>query len=187
VAYANVNRPMGFEPSIQGGRVYPETVTRPVLSGRSPVGAAASADLAIGDAYALDANGNAYHAGADATIRGVVRGFRFQADGRVMGGAGPVSIDYLPAATAGFVIGIEDPSTQFEAQTDTFAASNRGGSFNITDAAPDSTLRQSRQSISIGGGAGTQFRVIDIVNRPTDNALGAFARVLCRLLTPQLA
>ena len=104
-----------------------------------------------------------------------------------MGGQGPVSIDYLPAATAGVVLGIEDPSTMFEVQTDTFASGNRGGNFNLADTAPDPVLRQSRQTLSIGGGIGTQFKAIDIVNRPTDNALGQYARVAVRLIQTELA
>lgn len=187
MALANVSRPMGFMPSTQGGRTAAQAIRRPVAASRSAVGAAASADLAIGDAYALDANGNAIHAGPDAVVRGVVRGFEMAANPSVMGGAGPVSIDYLLAANAGAILGIEDPSTLFEVQADTFATTNRGGNFNLADTAPDSTLRQSRQTINIGGGAGVQFKVIDIVNSPADNATGTNARVLCRLLQAELA
>jgi len=187
MSYSNFNQPMGFHPSTQGGRTAAQLQPRPVAASRTPVGAAASADLAIGDCYALDANGNAYHAGADATIKGVVRGFRFAAQPSVMGGNGPVSVDYLPAASAGTVLGIEDPSTLFEVQADTFAVTNIGGSFKIGDTAPDATLRQSRQYINTGAGAGTQFKVVDIVPRPTDNNYGQYAKVLARLLTADLA
>lgn len=181
MAFANANRPNGFDPGRQGGKTAAVEVARPVAASRSVVGAAASADLAIGDAYGLDANGNAYHVGADGNVRGIVRGFRWAASPAVMGGAGPVSIDYLPAANAGTILGIEDPSTEFEVQTDTCAASNIGGLFNMTDAAPDSTLRQARSSLNVGGGAGTQFRITRLVDRPTDNAFGTFARVYVRL------
>src|SRR5215472_10314061 len=118
MAFANANRPNGFDPSRSNGKTQLVSKPRPVAASRTPVGAAASADLAIGDAYALDANGNAYHAGSDATVRGIVRGFRFQASGAVMGGQGPVSIDFLPAANAGTIEGIEDPSAEFEVQAD---------------------------------------------------------------------
>lgn len=187
MALPNVNRPTGFDPVQLMGETAPELIPRPVLASRTPVGAAVSADLAIGDAYGIDANGNAYHAGADANVRGIVRGFRMQADSRVMGGGGPVSIDYLAAASAGTVLGIEDPAVLFEAQSDTFAVTNIGQPFNLADAAPDPTLRQSRQTINIGGGAGTQFRAIDIVRKPTDNAYGANARVRVRLLQSWLS
>src|SRR5215472_15774291 len=177
MAFANANRPNGFDPSRSNGKTQLVSKPRPVAASRTPVGAAATADLAIGDAYALDANGNAYHAGADATVRGIVRGFRFQAIAGVMNGQGPISVDYLPAASPGVVLGIEDPSVLFEVQTDTFAVTNRGALFNLLDAADDPLWRQSRQSINVGGGAGTQFRAIDIVERPTDNAIGANARI----------
>ena len=53
--------------------------------------------------------------------------------------------------------------------------------FDLVDALYSSLFRQSRVSLGTAQGAGTQFRTIDIVNRPTDNAYGANARVICRL------
>ena len=187
MGYPNVFRPLGFHPYKQGGRTNPQTVERPVAASRSAVGAAASAILSVGDAYALDANGNAIHAGADAVVRGIVTGFRLQAVPSVMGGAGPVSQDQLVASDAGWVIGIEDPSAWFEVQADTFATTNIGGSFDLLDAADDTTLRQSRQSLNVGVGAGLQFKAIGIKNSPADNAVGANAVVIVRLLQSELA
>ena len=179
---ANVSRPMGFRAYKQGGRANYITKQRPVLANRVAVGTATGVDLAIGDAYALDPNGNAYHAGPDAKVQGIVIGFKFQASSAVMGGAGPVSIDYLPAANSGFVIGIEDPDAQFTVQSDTFSVADILGEYNLADALPDSVLRQSRQTISIGGGAGTQFRTMDIEPSTASNAYGANAQVLVKLL-----
>ena len=187
MGYPNVFRPLGFHPYTQGGRTNPQTVERPVAAARVAVGAASSAILSVGDAYALDANGNAYHAGADAVVRGIVIGFRLMAQPSIMGGAGPISVDQLVAASAGWIIGIEDPSALFEVQSDTFAVTNIGGSFPLLDAADDTSLRQSRQSMNIGGGAGTQFKAIDIKNSPADNAYGANAVILVRLLQSELA
>jgi len=159
-------------------------VTRPTPASRTPVGAAASADLAIGDAYALDANGNAYHAGADATVRGIVTGFELQAIAGVMNAQGPLSIDYASAATAASVIGCEDVTTEFECWSDnTIGAvqSNVLGLFNLGDAAPDANFAQSRQFLNVNGGAGTQFRIIKLLQSPADNAPGPACRVVVKV------
>jgi len=162
-------------------------IVRPVPASRTAIGAAASADIAIGDAYAVDANGNAYHSGADGTVRGICTGFELQAIATVMNGQGPISIDYATAATACSLIGCEDPNVMFEVWADTAAQSNVGGLFNLLDAAPDALFAQSRQKLNVGGGAGTQFRLMKILQSPADNATGANARVAVALAQTYLA
>jgi hypothetical protein len=181
MAYANQSNPDGFHP-LQGEAIKTaKTLLRPVLAGRVATASAAEVVLSIGDAYTLDANGNAKHAGPNDVVYGIVVGIDLNPVTSIMNSMGPVSQDQLAAADAGSIIGIEDPGVYFEVQTDIFAAANRGGLFNLADALASTLWRQSRQSLNVGGGAGVQFRAIDIVNRPTDNALGANARVFVKL------
>jgi hypothetical protein len=183
MGYSNVSRPMGFSPLKPLGKENSANVPRPVPAIRTPAsGGNASTDIAIGDAYALDSNGNAYRAGPNDVVKGIVIGLRFLASSLVMGGQGPVSNDYLLAGSTGTIIGCEDPYVEFMVQADTFAATNINGHFNLADAAPDSTLSQSRQTINIGGGLGNQFEAQDIVQSFADNAYGTNARIIVRML-----
>jgi hypothetical protein len=191
MGYANVSRPMGFIPLALAGKSHGNVTERPVPAARTAAaGGNASLDLAIGDAYAIDANGNAYRAGPNDVVRGIVIGVVFQAQPSVMNANGPLSIDYITGlggqvgtTKIASIIGVEDNSQLWEVQADTFAAANVGGSFNLADAAPDATYRQSRQTINIGAGAGTQFQAVELVNRQADNAYGANARVVVRMKT----
>lgn len=197
---ANVSRPFGFIPLIGGGRSNPITRVRPVPTTRSANhGGNSSTDMAIGDAYGIDSNGNTFRAGPQDIVRGIIVGFVLGASGLVMNGNGPVSIDYITGtlSTAILLIGIEDNDVDFSVQSDTFAAGNVGQLFNLADAAPDSLWRQSRQTISIGGGVGAQFQAIDIVGGPgtwpggtnsnpsmgnPDDAYGANAQIVVKML-----
>lgn len=179
---ANVFAPMGFRPADVNGMF--KSVTRPVTQPRVAIGAAASADIAIGDAYSLDANGFAYHAGADAVVRGICLGFELQAISGVMNGNGPISIDYATPTTSCSLIGVEDPDVEFEAITDPITGAvqaNVGGVFDLFDVAPDATLAQSRQGLNVFAGPGAQFRLIKILQSPADNTAGASCRVTVRL------
>lgn len=181
MAYANVSSPNGFQPVNLDNVKSPTRRRRPVAASRSATASASTAIISIGDAYTLDANGNAQHAGPNDVVYGIVELIEVAPLPSVMNGAGPVSQDQIAAADAGSIVGIEDKRVDFEAQTDTFAVTNRGGLFNLADAVPSTLFRQSRQSIDVGSGVGFQFRAIDLVNRPTDNAAGANARVLVNL------
>lgn len=184
--YSNVFRALGFNPMLPVGRVHSNVMVRPTTGVRHvATGGNASLDLAIGDAYALDAAGFAYRAGPGDVVRGIVIGFVFQASPLVMGGAGPVSIDYLTGSSTPFpsILGVEDNGAEFNVQADTLSQAQIGGSVNLLDAAPDPTFRQSRQSINVAGGAGTQFKITGLVNDPTSNAFGANARARVRMLT----
>lgn len=186
MAYSNVSRPRGFVP-LNESVGHAHTEVRPVPNVRQAAnGGNASTDLAVGDAYALDASGNVYRAGPNDTIKGVVIGFELKANPTVMNGQGPLSVDYITgsAGTPGWpnVIGIEDSKCIFECQSDTFAATNVNGEFNLTDAAPDSLFRVSQQKANIAGGAGAQLKAIGLVNSPADNAYGANAQIMVQFL-----
>ena len=138
-------------------------------------------DLMIGDAYAVDVAGNATRVtAAGNTLRGVVEGIDLRPI--AASAQGPVSQDFIPAADAGAIIGIEDPEQEFIVQIDTFsAATNVGVTAAVVDADGDQALRQSRQSIVVDA-VNQQMRIIELLNSPADNAAGAFARVVVRLL-----
>lgn len=185
MGYANVSRLMGFMPYLPAGKVYGFITQRNIpITPTTNTGGNVSLNLAIGDAYSLDASGNVYRSGPNDVVRGICIGFRFLANQSVMNGQGPVSIDFYTSGgtAASTVLGCEDPTVMFSVQSDTFAQANIGMSVNLVDAAPDSTLRQSRQSVSILGGVGTQFRVIDLVQDLAANATGANAVIYVSLL-----
>jgi hypothetical protein len=183
MGYSNVSRPMGFTPNLPVGKTNASVQPRPIAATRTASsGGNASTDIAIGDAYSIDVNGNAYRAGPNDSVRGIVIGFRFLAISTIMNGNGPVSQDYSPAGSVSELLGIEDAQVEFFVQADTFAVTNNGGEFNLADAAPDSTLSQSRQTLNVGGGIGTQFRAQEIDQSFADNNYGANARVVVRML-----
>src|SRR5581483_984058 len=180
--YANVNSPNGFIPIGLEGIKSPKRKRRVVDANRAATASASTAILSVGDAYTVDANGHAKHAGPADRVQGIVEAIELKADPTIMNANGPVSVDQLTAAMSGAILGIEDENVDFVVQADTFAESNQLGLFNLLDTVAPSTLfRQSRQSLNVSGGAGTQFRAIDIKNSPADNAYGAFAKVVVRL------
>ncbi len=195
---ANVFRPMGFIPLDAGGRINMIIRPRPVPTTRTTnSGGNASLDMSVGDAYGIDTAGNTYRAGPGDVVRGIVLSFVLAANQTVMGGNGPVSNDYVTGtlSSALMLIGIEDPTALFSVQSDTFAASNIGLRVNLIDAAPDSTYRQSRQSVNVAGAPGLQFQCVDIVGGPAtgpsggnppmgspNDVYGANAQITVRLL-----
>jgi hypothetical protein len=189
MGYANVNRPMGFRPTMPAGKRGNKEISRPVLATRhASTDGEASTAIAIGDAYAIDAaTGGAYRAGEGDVVVGIVNGFKFQAVTDVMGGQGPISVDFIPTGVAAAappnIIGVEDSSAEFEVQCDTLAITDIGKKFNLEDGTPDPTYRQSRQILGVSEGTGTQFIVTDLARSPADNAFGANARATVRMLT----
>ncbi len=181
MSYANVNGPNGFKPLMGDAIKSAKTIRRPVLANRAKTASAIETILSRWDAYTLDANGNALHAGPNDVVYGIVLAIELEANPAIMNGMGPVSVDQMLTAYSGAIIGIEDTGVYFEVQADTFATANENGLYNLADALANTTFRQSAQSLSVAGGPGTQFRAIDIVNRPTDNAYGAYARVIVKL------
>jgi len=182
---ANASRPMGFIPFNMGGRANPIITIRPATAGRVPTGhtVGGTDDLSTGDAYYLVSSGNAHRAGSSGAVDqvfGIVLGFRIQADPRVTV-PGPLSVDYLPQAYAATLLGCEDPTELFVVQCDNFNIANIGGLFDLVDAQPDATFRQSRQTLTTGA-VGSNFRAIDLDPSPADNAYGANARARVRLM-----
>lgn len=171
MALANVNAPRGFTLLRTGGK------TDPVRRERTATGA-----LAMGDAYKLDANGNATRvsSGSD-VVKGIVEGFVLQ--GLAASPSGPESIDYLASTETGSIIGIEDPTAEFVVQATTFASSDIGKNADISDSAPNAALRRSRQQVDGGSlGSGDQVKVLGLLDSPADNAFGSYAKVVVKLL-----
>jgi hypothetical protein len=172
MAYDNVDAPFGFRFYSEAGKDYPNLVPRPVAASRTD-------PIAVGDPYTIGTDGFAIKAVAGA-VHGIVAGFDFAP--KTAGQ--PESQDYLPAADAGTILGIEDPNVHFEAQITTVALADFDGSAcDIVGTDADATTRQSREELdgaTIGSGA--QFRLVRLVPRPVDNALGANAKVIVRML-----
>lgn len=181
MAYANVSSPNGFIPVNMESIKSPIRRQRPVAANRVKTVSATEVVLCVNDAYTLDNSGNAVHAGPNDTVYGVVELIVLAPIQTVMNAQGPISQEVLAATDSGAIVGIEDNRVDFEVQSDTFATANEGGFFNLSDAAYSSLFRQSRQSLNVGGGVGTQFKAVDKVNRPTDNAYGTNCRVLVNL------
>ncbi len=172
--YANVNSPQGFRLVRNAGAREPHRIRRAVLGDREST-------LAVGDAYTLDSSNNAVRAAANSTVRGIVEAIDLAplaADPN-----GPVSQDYLPATAVGAIIGIEDGTAEFVVQISTIDADEVNAKFNLTDAAADTALAQSRQQLDGGSAGGSQFQVKGLLDSPADNAVGAYAKVICRMLT----
>lgn len=190
MGYRNVFRPMGFIPYAPAGKRAGRVITRPIPNVRTAsTGGNPSRDLAIGDAYSLNAQGECHRAGPGDTVRGIVIGFVFQANAMLMNGAGPISVDYItgepppshPQLHWPLCLGCEDAEAEFWVQSDEFLQSQAGMLVNVHDQAPDPIYRQSRQTIRTSA-AGTQFRVMGLVNSPADNAYGRDARVFVRMM-----
>lgn len=180
MGYPNVFGPNGFlaynHDPIKTVKILP----RPVLAGRVATATATEVTICIGDPYTLDTLGNAMHAGPGDVVYGIVAAIGLNAVFPVMFGQGPVSQEILTAGEGGYIMGYESMDYYFEVQTPNFTPSNIGGLFNLVDAAYHVRLRQSRVYLGTTA-AGTQFRAIDIIPRPTDNTYGPNARVICRL------
>src|SRR6267142_4176760 len=102
MGYANVSRPMGFNPLLPAGRQNGIAKPRPIPAVRQASGGGnASTAIAVGDAYGIDANGNAFRAGPSDSVRGICIGFRFLGDPNSMAGQGPVSFDFVTGLMGG--------------------------------------------------------------------------------------
>ena len=172
---ANVNSPRGFTLYQPGGKREVKRIERHVLASRG-------SDLMVGDAYTLDSGNNASKATAGDPVYGIVEGI--QVAPIAASPQGPVSQDYIPAADSGDIIGIEDPDAVFNVQVTTIDITTQGNAkANLLDAPGSEALRRSRQEIDGGTlGAGTQFQVLGLVPSPADNASGAFAQIMVRML-----
>lgn len=181
MGYPNRFAPNGFAPVNLEGIKSPVKARRPVVANRAQTASASTAILSVGDAYTLDANGNALHAGPNDVVKGIVELIELEAVPNLMNSNGPVSVDQMLQAYFGAIIGIEDSRVFFEVQSNVFNTANIGALFNLNDTiAPSLLFRQSRQYLFVPT-AGLQFRSVDIAYRPTDNAYGVDARVIVRL------
>lgn len=172
---ANVNSARGFTLFRGGGKREPRRVTRDVSASRGTT-------LMIGDAYVDAGDGTVTRSTSNAdTIIGIVEGIVLNP---IAGSPqDSASQDYIPAADAGSIIGIEDQDAEFVVQADTVAIpGDIGSSFELVDAAGSVPLRQSRQSVTKGG---AQFMLSSLLDNPADNAAGAFAKVIVRLRQTQ--
>lgn len=171
---ANSNSPRGFQIYRCANKNGPTIVPRTVAAGRVN-------DIMIGDYVTIQVDGSVIRTASNAATgqHGVVVGIQLNPKS----GQGPESQDYIPAADAGAVLVCEDSVTEFLVQIAAFtAATDVLANAELVDAAGDQTLRQSRQSITLGN---AQFRVIELADMPANNSAGAFALVVVRnLLAP---
>lgn len=172
---ANVNSPRGFTLFRGGGKREPRRQRRTVSAGRGTT-------LMIGDAYVDAGDGTVTRSTSNAdTIIGIVEGIDLAPIAAAPDDS--ASQDYIPAADAGAIIGIEDQDAEFVVQIDTCAMpGDLGAACEIVDSAGSTTLRQSRQSVTKGAG---QFMLMDLLQNPADNGAGPFAKVIVRLRTTQ--
>src|SRR6185295_19726965 len=97
---ANLDAPMGFRQIFSGGHEPIRRQRAADASRTSPAG-----DIAPGDAYTIQADGNVTRCDNNTAPNGICEGIALQGVNE-----GPVSYQYLPGTVAGFVIGIEDVS-----------------------------------------------------------------------------
>ena len=175
---ANVDSPIGFYLLQPKGKKEPFTIRRQVAGSRS-------LSIMVGDAYTLDGSAQAERAegteGTPDTVRGIVMGIDLAP--LPASAQGPVSQDYITAADAGAILGIEDESATFRVQITTIAVTDLGKNANLVNGTNSTLLRQSRQELD-GGTLATsdfEFRVQDLLQSPADNAFGAFAKVVAQL------
>lgn len=172
---ANIDAPMGFSLIKTGGHS-PVRRKRTVLVGNTR-------RIASGDAYTILADGSVTSCDGNTTPNGVVEGIELQGVDQ-----GPVSYAYLPAGVAGNVIGIEDPTAEFEVQcTAALALSDfdAGAKVNVdgAGAAPEcnTTLAQSRQEV--GDVGGSQFMLVGVVDTPNNDLTLVNSKVIVRLVS----
>ena len=173
---ANIDAPRGFLLARSGGKEPRRRIRNVDADNTRP--------LAIGDGYIIEAaDGNITRSDSGEAPNGIVESFQVAAKS----GEGPESIDYLPASTAGVVIGIEDSECEFEVQmADSVALTDfdAGQTVALKDTAPDATLRQSRQEVdTLGGG---DLSLVGLVDRPQNAAGETNAKVLVRLLAANI-
>lgn len=191
--YVNTYQPNGFKTyNLAEGSAYSTRRPVPAVRTANTGGLIANTDLSAGDAISLDVNGNVYRSGPNDTVRGVIKGFEFQALSNNPPGSAINSIgNYLTGngGAAGttpiaYTLDIEDSKCLFEvavASGQSVTQANIGQSFNLQDGAPDPFYGNSTQVLNVNT-PGTQFQLIDIKFSPEDNNPGVNARVIVRCL-----
>lgn len=180
---ANADRPRGFSPvGTLSGSPWQGAVRK------YSVDASNATAVFIGDAVALEADGNVTPAGATSVVLGVVVGVTVDRD--VLATEHP---GYLPASTAGSVLVCIAPDAIYEVQEDSV-----GGALALTDVGANIDLIAGTGSTTTGrsaheldsntatSAASAQFRIIGIVDRE-DNEVGDQAKWLVRVHESHLA
>lgn len=138
--------------------------------------------IGIGDPVTQEADGNVILATAGVEILGVAIGFRTSALGYVKNSDGKI-LNYLPAATAGEVLVIDDIEAEFVIQTDGYTTGTtpvskaaEGTNMDGTSTTCDTTTGRSRIELDADGnsysGAETnsrQFRILRLYKEPNNN------------------
>ncbi len=171
MSLANRNAPFGFILFHQGGKMGVHRVRRRAASGRSKT-------IMPGDAYTVLADGSIIRVvDGNVEVHGVCEGPELNEPL-----FGMESNEYIAAADEGYIIGIEDPSAVFRVQASgDFQLTNINDNCDLVDADGSTLLAQSRQAIDSGTlGSGNQFKVVDLVQAPADNAVGNYAHMLVR-------
>jgi len=146
---ANLDNPHGFT-LYRSGQSEPTRRVRPAPANRSP-----SAAIFIGDAYTL-VSGNATAATATpSVINGIVEAIELNPIPAYP--QGPTSQDYIVAAEAGAIIGIEDNSAEFNVQCAGIYTDALGGSYTDLSAVTGNVpLRRSGMTVILPDGTATR-------------------------------
>jgi hypothetical protein len=170
---ANVNAPMGFRLILTGGH---EPIRRQRHA--DALRDATNGAIASGDAVFIAADGFVDRCSGGEQPNAIVEGLALKGVNE-----GPVSYSFLPGNVAGDLICIEDPTAQFETQTNaTIPAANfdAAAEVNVVDANPDETLAQSRQQV--GDVGGNQLRLVAPIDRPDNVAYAQYQKVVVGLI-----
>ncbi len=189
--YQNTYQPNGFKAyNLAEGSANSSRRPIPAVRTANTGGLTANTDLSAGDAIAFDANGNVYRAGPADTVRGIIKGFEFQASPGNPPGSALNSIGNYLTGNGGqsgttpiaYTLDIEDAKCFFEVAIVLGQSATQamiGQSFNLKDGAPDPFYGNSTQVLDVSVN-GTQFTMVDIKFSPEDNNPGLNARVIVR-------
>lgn len=170
---ANLDAPMGFSLITTGGH-------EPVRRQRHADAArnATTGAIAPGDAVFIAADGNVERCSGSEAPNGIVEGVALQGVNE-----GPVSYQILPGNVAGDLIVFEDPTAQFQVQTNSAIPATDfdiGAQVNVVDATPNATLGQSRQEV--GDTGGNQLQLVGLVDTPNNTIGLTEAKVIVALI-----
>jgi len=159
---ANTNQAMGYR--LISGRGKPLNRVRRLQG---------TAMLVPGDPYKIS-GGMAEKVNTGETVNGVVESIE------LMEKDGPVSYDYLPAGTNGYIIGVEDSNAEYEVQIDTVTPSSftPGAEVGVDAGVASLSPVHSTASVKHGGTGGGHL--VRLVERP-DNSYGDHAKVVVRI------
>lgn len=168
---ANTDKKNGFQPITSGG-------TEVRRAQRTTDGTSANSLMAPGDAYTLTDNVIVRLTVTNVNPQGIMEAVALP--GAAIG-EGPTTYDYVPASKQLNIIGIEDSNTEFVVTAGlAIAATAYDGNaeVDVIDAAPDTTLRISRQSVAA---TGDQFRLVRPLDQINNDPYAQYAKVVVRL------